>query len=133
MIESHNTKKKHVLEPKRLQNITILSKAVNATADQVCEQLEALAKMTPTKEEEAKLTGYKGDLTELSSAEHFVKRILNVPLAFHRIESMLYKETFNDEALLLQKSFSMLQVISTNLQNIFSKINNDESFCFFWM
>lgn len=27
---------KHVLEPKRLQNITILSKALNVTADQVC-------------------------------------------------------------------------------------------------
>lgn len=30
---------KHVLEPKRLQNITILSKALNASADQVCEAL----------------------------------------------------------------------------------------------
>jgi hypothetical protein len=30
---------KHVLEPKRLQNITILSKAINATAEQVCEAL----------------------------------------------------------------------------------------------
>lgn len=30
---------KHVLEPKRLQNITILSKALNATAEQICEAL----------------------------------------------------------------------------------------------
>lgn len=30
---------KHVLEPKRLQNITILSKALNSTAEQVCEAL----------------------------------------------------------------------------------------------
>lgn len=30
---------KHVLEPKRLQNITILSKALNATAEQVCRAL----------------------------------------------------------------------------------------------
>lgn len=30
---------KHVLEPKRLQNITILSKALNATAEQVCQAL----------------------------------------------------------------------------------------------
>lgn len=30
---------KHVLEPKRLQNITILSKALNVTAEQVCEAL----------------------------------------------------------------------------------------------
>ena len=31
---------KHVLEPKRLQNITILSKALNATAGQVCDALQ---------------------------------------------------------------------------------------------
>lgn len=30
---------KHVLEPKRLQNITILSKALNVTEDQVCEAI----------------------------------------------------------------------------------------------
>ena len=30
---------KHVLDPKRLQNITILSKALNVTADQVCDAL----------------------------------------------------------------------------------------------
>ena len=30
---------KHVLEPKRLQNITILSKALNVTAEQVCDAL----------------------------------------------------------------------------------------------
>lgn len=30
---------KHVLEPKRLQNITILSKALNVTAEQVCQAL----------------------------------------------------------------------------------------------
>lgn len=31
--------KKHVLEPKRLQNITIVSKALNMTAEQVCNAL----------------------------------------------------------------------------------------------
>jgi len=30
---------KHVLDPKRLQNITILSKALNVTAEQVCDAL----------------------------------------------------------------------------------------------
>lgn len=30
---------KHVLEPKRLQNITILAKALNVTSDQVCDAL----------------------------------------------------------------------------------------------
>ena len=31
--------RKHVLEPKRLQNITILLKALNVTADQACNAL----------------------------------------------------------------------------------------------
>ncbi|KAL8109351.1 formin-like protein 11 [Apium graveolens] len=111
---------KHVLEPKRLQNITILSKALNVTTEQVCtalmqgtglslQQLEALIKMEPTKEEEENLASYKGDISQLGSAEKFVKKMLNIPYAFLRIEAMLYKETFEDEVVHLRKSFSILE------------------------
>lgn len=75
-------------------------------------QLEALAKMVPTKEEEDKLSSYKGDINELGSAEKFVMAMLKVPFAFLRIEAMLYRETFDDEVHLLKKSFSMLEVTS---------------------
>lgn len=119
---------KHVLEPKRLQNITILSKALNATPDHVCEkvlqgnglglqQLEALVKMVPTREEEAKLCNYKGDINELGSAEKFVKAILSIPFAFLRIEAMLYRETFEDEVVHLRKSFSMLEEACNELRS----------------
>ncbi|KAJ7973342.1 Formin-like protein [Quillaja saponaria] len=119
---------KHVLEPKRLQNITILSKALNVTAEQVCEaliqgdglslqQLEALVKMVPTKEEEAKLSSYKGNINELGSAEKFVRKILDVPFAFLRIEAMLYKETFEDEVVHLKNSFSMLEEACKELRS----------------
>ncbi|XP_031102438.1 formin-like protein 11 [Ipomoea triloba] len=119
---------KHVLEPKRLQNITILSKALNVSANQVCEaltkgkglslrELEALAKMMPNKEEEAKLANYKGDINELGSAEKFVKAILKVPFAFKRVEAMLYQETFSDEVLHLRKSFSMLEEACKELRS----------------
>ncbi|PON39489.1 Formin, FH2 domain containing protein [Parasponia andersonii] len=119
---------KHVLEPKRLQNITILSKALNVTAEQVCEailqgnglslqQLEALVKMVPTKEEEAKLSGYEGDITDLGSAEKFVKAMLNIPFAFQRVEAMLYKETFEDEVVHLKNSFSMLEEACKELRS----------------
>ncbi|KAK3200304.1 hypothetical protein Dsin_023719 [Dipteronia sinensis] len=111
---------KHVLDPKRLQNITILSKALNVTAEQVClalmkgeglslQQLEALVKMVPTKEEEAKLSSYRGDINELGSAEKFVKAILCIPFAFTRVEAMLFRETFEDELFHLRNSFSMLE------------------------
>uniref|UniRef100_A0A6N2LGM5 Formin-like protein n=1 Tax=Salix viminalis TaxID=40686 RepID=A0A6N2LGM5_SALVM len=119
---------KHVLDPKRLQNITILSKAINATAEQVCEalmrgdglclqQLEALAKMVPTKEEEAKLFGYKGDINELGSAEKFVRVVLSMPFAFQRVEAMLYRETFEDEVVHLRNSFSMLEEACKELRS----------------
>ncbi|GKC47042.1 formin-like protein 11, partial [Tanacetum coccineum] len=108
---------KHVLDPKRLQNLTILLKALNATTEQVCralvqgnglnlQQLEVLVKIEPTKEEEAKLKGYKG---ELGSAEAFVASILAIPYAFPRIEALLYRETFEDEVTHLRKTFSMVQ------------------------
>ncbi|RDX76880.1 Formin-like protein 11, partial [Mucuna pruriens] len=111
---------KHVLEPKRLQNITILSKALNTTAEQVCQalvlgkglslqQLEALVKMVPTKEEEANLLSYKGDINELGSAEKFVRAMLSIPFAFQRVEAMLYRETFEDEVAHLTNSFTMLE------------------------
>ncbi|XWS58162.1 hypothetical protein CRYUN_Cryun08bG0011300 [Craigia yunnanensis] len=119
---------KHVLEPKRLQNITILLKALNVTADQACnalmkgnglvlQQLEALVKMVPTKEEEAKLSSYKGDINELGSAEKFVKVLLSVPFAFLRAEAMLYRETFEDEVIHLKNSFSMLEEACKELRS----------------
>lgn len=74
------------------------------------QQLEALAKMAPTKEEEDELSKYQGDIDELSSAEKFVKAILDIPFAFSRIRVMLYKETFEDEVVHLRKSFAMLEV-----------------------
>ncbi|CAL5378786.1 unnamed protein product [Camellia sinensis] len=128
---------KHFLEPKRLQNKTILSKAVNVTAEQICDaliqgsknyiflrgitlslqQLEALVKMEPTKEEAAKLTNYKGNINELGSAEQFVKAMLSIPLAFSRIEAMLYRETFEEEVVHLRKSFSMLEEACKELRS----------------
>ncbi|KAE9611936.1 putative formin, FH2 domain-containing protein [Lupinus albus] len=119
---------KHVLEPKRLQNITILSKALNATSEQICQaliqgkglclqQLEALVKMVPTKEEEGKLFNYKGDINELGSTEKFVRAMLSVPFAFQRVEGMLYKETFEDEVVHLKNSFSMLEEACKELRS----------------
>ncbi|GAV83939.1 FH2 domain-containing protein [Cephalotus follicularis] len=119
---------KHVLEPKRLQNITILSKALNVTPEQVCDalikgeglclqQLEALVKMVPTKDEEAKLCGYKGDTEKLGSAEKFVKAILGIPFAFLRAEAMLYRETFEDEMVHLRNSYTMLEEACKELRS----------------
>ncbi|XP_068662778.1 formin-like protein 11 [Aristolochia californica] len=117
-----------ILEPKRLQNITILSKALNASVAQVCDalirgnelcaqQLEALAKMRPTKEEEEKLSNYEGDINELGYAERFLKEILSIPFAFQRIEAMLYRDTFEDEVVHLRRSFAMLEEACKELRS----------------
>ncbi|EPS61155.1 hypothetical protein M569_13644, partial [Genlisea aurea] len=119
---------KHILEPKRLQNITILSKALNLTTDQVCfaltrgdglslQDLEALSKMAPTGEEAEKLAHFRGEMSELSSAEKLVKTMLEIPFAFQRVEAMLFRETFEDEVLHLARSFSVLEEACAELRS----------------
>ena len=92
------------------------------------QQLEALARMVPTDEEEAKLSSYNGDINELGSAEKFVKAILDIPFAFLRIEAMLYRETFEDEVIHLRKSFSMLEVTYLFNHSIKTWVTNFELF-----
>ncbi|KAK8959609.1 Formin-like protein 11 [Platanthera guangdongensis] len=119
---------KQVLEHKRLQNFTILLKPLNATAEQVCsalmqggglsiQQLETLAKMVPTKEEEERLNKYEGDLNELGSTEKFMKALLSIPLAFSRLGVMLFRETFEDEVVHLKKSFAILEEACKELRS----------------
>lgn len=74
------------------------------------QQLEALIKMTPTKDEVEKLSGYDGDVESLVPAERLLKAVLTIPCAFARVEAMLYRETFADEVGHIRKSFAMLEV-----------------------
>uniref|UniRef100_A0A0D9X841 Formin-like protein n=1 Tax=Leersia perrieri TaxID=77586 RepID=A0A0D9X841_9ORYZ len=119
---------KHVIEHHRLQNTTILLKTLNANSSQVCnsvtqgnglsvQQLEALVKMKPTKEEEEKLLNYDGDINMLDPAENFVKVLLTIPMAFSRIEVMLYKENFDDEVAHIKMSFAMIEGACNELKS----------------
>ncbi|XP_010546713.1 PREDICTED: formin-like protein 11 [Tarenaya hassleriana] len=119
---------KHLLEPKRLQNVTILLKALNASTEHICsalvkgeglclQQLEALVRMVPTKEEESKLCSYRGAIDELGSAEKFIRAMLGVPFSFQRAEAMLYRETFEDEVVHLRNSFTMLEEACKELKS----------------
>ena len=74
------------------------------------QQLEALIKMAPTKEEVDKLESYDGDVGSLVAAERLLKVVLTIPCAFARVEAMLYRETFADEVSHTRKSFEMLEV-----------------------
>ncbi|XP_057415938.1 formin-like protein 6 [Lotus japonicus] len=119
-----------VLDPKKSQNIAILLRALNVTRDEVSEALldgnpeglgaellETLVKMAPTKEEEIKLKNYDGDLSKLGSAERFLKAVLDIPLAFKRVEAMLYRANFETEVNYLRKSFQTLEAASEELKN----------------
>ncbi|KAK1277149.1 Formin-like protein 11 [Acorus gramineus] len=120
--------RKHVMNHKRLQNVTILFKALNATAEEIClgliqgdglsaQQLEVLVNMMPTKEEEEKLSNFEGNIAELDDAERLIKAMLIVPFAFNRIEAMLYKHTFEDEVVHLKESFEMLEEACKELRS----------------
>ncbi|CAO2175314.1 unnamed protein product [Urochloa humidicola] len=119
---------KHVIEHHKLQNTTILLKTLNASTEQVCgsitegtglsvQQLEALVKMKPSEEEEKKLLDYDGDTNMLDPAENFVKALLTIPMAFSRIEAMLYKETFDDEVAHLRMSFALIKGACNELRS----------------
>ncbi|CAL4998886.1 unnamed protein product [Urochloa decumbens] len=118
----------HVIEHHKLQNTTILLKTLNASTEQVCisitegtglsvQQLEALVKMKPSEEEEKKLLDYDGDINMLDPAENFVKVLLTIPMAFSRIEAMLYKETFDDEVAHLRMSFALIKGACSELRS----------------
>lgn len=83
------------------------------------QQLEALVKMKPTKEEEEKLLNYDGDINMLDPAENFVKVLLTIPMAFPRMEVMLYKENFDDEVAHIKMSFAMIEVSGVILHDLF--------------
>lgn len=75
------------------------------------ELLETLVKMAPTKEEEIKLREYSGDVSKLGSAERFLRTVLDIPFAFKRVETMLYRANFDTEIQYLRKSFQTLEVL----------------------
>lgn len=67
--------------------------------------------MAPTKEEERKLKEYKDDSpSKFGSAEKFLKAVLDIPLAFKRVDAMLYITNFESEVEYLKMSFETLEV-----------------------
>lgn len=78
------------------------------------ELLECLLKMAPTKEEEDKLKELKDDdestTSKIGPAEKFLRALLNIPLAFKRIDAMLYIVNFDSETEYLKRSFHTLEV-----------------------
>lgn len=118
-----------LLDPKRLQNVAIMLKALNVTSDDVIGALmhgsgdlgsefyETLAKMAPTKEEELKLKDYSGDISKLDPAESFLKDVLDVSFAFKRVDALLYRANFDTEVNYLKNSFGTLEAACADLRS----------------
>lgn len=95
--------------------IFVFSNAGNADALGT-ELLESLLKMAPTKEEERKLKECKDDSPiKLGPAEKFLKALLDIPLAFKRVDAMLYIANFESEVEYLKKSFETLEASHLSL------------------
>lgn len=88
------------------------------------ELFETLVKMAPSKEEEIKLREYNGNISKLGPPERFLKAILDIPLAFKRVEALLYKENFNNEVKYLRKSFQILEVAITIIHELLQRFNS---------
>ncbi|XP_073133878.1 formin-like protein 5 [Henckelia pumila] len=116
-----------IIDPKKSQNLSILLKALNLTTEKLCDALtegtellpeliQTLLKMAPTAEEETKLIQYTGKVSRLSSAERFLKDLVDIPFAFKRLESLLFMCTLNEELSMLKESFVVLEEACTELR-----------------
>ncbi|EPS65762.1 hypothetical protein M569_09014, partial [Genlisea aurea] len=118
-----------LIDPKKSQNLSILLKALNVTTEEVCDALEkagndlpaeliqSLIKMAPTSDEELKLRLYSGSVSLLGPAERFLKALVEIPLPFKRLESLLFMVTLEEEATNLKESFVILEAACTELRN----------------
>lgn len=68
--------------------------------------------MAPTSDEEMRLRLYTGDISELGSAEQFLKALLDIPFAFQRLDVLLFMASLPEEATSAKESFSTLEVRS---------------------
>ncbi|KAL4201710.1 hypothetical protein AMTRI_Chr02g259960 [Amborella trichopoda] len=117
-----------ILDPKKSQNLSILLRALNVTTEEVCdallegnelsiELLETLLKMAPTMDEERKLRAYSGELSQLGTAERFLKALVDIPFAFKRFEALLYMGSLDEEVSCVKESFVTLEVACKELRN----------------
>ncbi|XP_065035480.1 formin-like protein 5 isoform X2 [Musa acuminata AAA Group] len=118
----------HILDAKKSHNLAISLKALNVKIEEVCdalmegnelpvELLQTLLKMAPTSDEEMRLRLYTGDISELGSAEQFLKALLDIPFAFQRLDVLLFMASLPEEATSAKESFSTLEVACGELKN----------------
>ncbi|CAK8536534.1 unnamed protein product [Lathyrus sativus] len=124
-----------IIDPKKAQNLSILLRALNVSTKEVIdaikegneipvELIQTVLKMAPTTDEELKLRLFTDDVSRLSSAERFLKALVDIPLAFKRLESLLFMFTLPEEASNLRECFTILDVSCNKLRKsrVFQKL-----------
>ncbi|KAG2371848.1 Formin-like protein [Vigna angularis] len=117
-----------IVNAKKAQNLSILLKALNVTADEVCdallegnelptEFLQTLLKMAPTQDEELKLRVFSGNLAQLTPADRFLKAIVDIPCSFKRMEALIYMGTLQEDLTSTRDSFAILEVACKKLRS----------------
>ncbi|CAN1224303.1 Formin-like protein 5 [Linum grandiflorum] len=117
-----------ILDPRKAQNLSILLRALNVTTEEVsdalleghelpAELLQTLMKMAPTSDEELKLRLFSGEISQLGPAERFLKALVDIPFAFHRMEALYFIGTLEEEVASVMESFQTLEVASNELRN----------------
>jgi len=74
------------------------------------ELIQTVLKMAPTSDEELKLRLFTGEVSQLGPAERFLKALVDIPLAFKRLESLLFMFTLREEASSIKECFTALEV-----------------------
>nr|GEV44362.1 formin-like protein 5 [Tanacetum cinerariifolium] len=116
-----------IIDGKKAQNLSILLKALNVTTNEVCDALnegtelpveliQTLLKMAPTGEEELKLRLYNGDISRLGTAERFLKKLVEIPFAYKRLESLLFMCTLQEDLDIIRESFETLEAACKELK-----------------
>lgn len=78
--------------------------------------MNTLLKMAPTSDEELKLRLFCGDISQLGTAERFLKVLVEIPFAFKRMEALLFMSTLQEEVSSIKESFATLEVRKLKLE-----------------
>lgn len=117
-----------LIDSKKSQNLAILLRPLNVTTEEIHDALlkgnelppdllQSLLKMAPTTEEELKLRLFSGELSQLGTAERFLKVLVDIPFAFKRIETLLFMTSHQEEVSSIKESFATLEVACKELKS----------------
>lgn len=81
------------------------------------ELIQTILKMAPTEQEELKLRVYAGDLSQLGPAERFLKVLVDLPLAFKRLEALLFMSIAQEEVASVKEALGTLEVRDCSQQS----------------